>query len=89
MRQSIVESCQLPTELIIITTQRANNDKVTRHVPSSLAFCPQQRAHNYGSPPILVGNAPLIIFEHNFPAFKMSIKHTKAAFFSPPAANKV
>lgn len=36
MKQSIVEGCQLPTELIIITTQRANNDKVTSHVSSSL-----------------------------------------------------
>lgn len=65
MRQSIVEGCQLPTELIIISTQRANNDKVTRHVPSSLALCPQKRAHNYVSLLISEGNAPLIIFEHS------------------------
>lgn len=36
---SIVEGCQLPTELIIITTQRANNDKVTRHVPYLSLWC--------------------------------------------------
>lgn len=82
MRQSIVESCQLPTELIIITTQRANNDKVTRHVPSS----PRRRE------PTIMEVHPswreMLLQLSLKQLFKMSIKHTKAAF-SSPAANKV
>jgi len=58
----MVADCQLPTELIIVTTQRAHNDKVTS-MSAALHFLVCRREPTVLE--VMQGNASLSIFERN------------------------
>lgn len=89
MKQRIVEGCQLATELIIIATERANNDKVTRHVLSSMLSVHRMESTITEVAPSRRLWGPLIILEQNKTSqlSRCLLNTQEQQFF--PAVNKV